>query len=336
MAHRGLLSRGRILLLDGGTGEELMKRGLVDDRKTWSALAVSNTKYHDLLYEVHLDFLRAGSDYVTCNNFGITPGVGFDTHSMKQLTRKSGEICRRARDDFEKVSQGRRGKVLGSLPPLVESYRADLVMEHTHGVKVYKECIIDVLDDLVDGWIAETLSGPKECMMALDALGEYYGQQKPCQMKDVFVSMTVKKDGVVRSGHSAGEAVDTILHHVSSSPDSKRFRLMGILFNCSRPEDISLALNAVCGAPGVLERMELSGIGLGAYPNKLTEIPDGWALAESSEPQAIREDIDPEEFVDICMKWIQESKSISILGGCCGIGPEHIRALHQALHDCRN
>lgn len=319
----------RRILLDGGTGEELMRRGLVDDRKTWSAVAVSNTEYHDLLYEVHLDFLKAGSDYVTCNNFGITPGVGFDKERMKQLTRKSGEICRRATDDFEKLSQGRRRcKVLGSLPPLVESYRADLVMDHDSGVDVYKECIIDVLDDIVDGWIAETLSGSKECIMALDALGEYYEQHDPRQMKDVFVSMTVKKDGLVRSGQGAGEAVACILEHLWDTPVSNRLKLLGILFNCSRPEDISLALDAVCVTPEVMGRMKQSGILLGGYPNRLTEIPDGWALEESSEPQEIRGDLSIAEFLDVCKDWVQ-NKHVSIIGGCCGIGPEYIENLHK-------
>lgn len=324
----------RRLLLDGGTGEELMKRGVVDDRKTWSAVAVSKSVYHDVLYEVHLDFLKAGSDYVTCNNFGITPGVGFHENTMKELTRKSGEICRRARDDFERVSQGRRGKILGSLPPLVESYRADLVMEHDKGVTLYKNCIIDVLDDLVDGWIAETLSGSQECIMALDALGEYYGRQDGSHLetKEVFVSMTVKKDGLVRSGEGAGEAVECILDHVLEGPfvERERLRLLGILFNCSRPEDISLALDAVRGTPRVMEALERLDVLLGAYPNRLTAIPDGWALKENAEPQDTREDLNSGEFVEICRDWMT-NKGVGILGGCCGIGPDYIEQLHKEL-----
>ena len=42
-----------VLLLDGGTGEELLRRGMPDDRTTWSALAVSDPHYHTLLKDVH-------------------------------------------------------------------------------------------------------------------------------------------------------------------------------------------------------------------------------------------------------------------------------------------
>lgn len=332
VAHRIVGETRRRILLDGGTGEELMKRGLIDDRKTWSAVAVSNSAYHELLYKVHFDFLQAGSDYVTCNNFGITPGVGFDEEHMKQLTRKSGEICRRARDDFERIAHVKGRKVLGSLPPLVESYRADLVMEHDAGVHVYKDCIIDVLDDMVDGWIAETLSGSKECTMALDALGEYYAykQRGADEVKDVFVSMTVKKNGVIRSGEEAGEAVGCILDHVWGHPVSKNLRVMGILFNCSRPEDISLALDNVLMTPHVVDALERYQVLLGAYPNRLTEIPDGWALGEYPEPQESRGDLSPEAYVDICKDWVM-NKRVQILGGCCGIGPEYIERLHREL-----
>lgn len=345
MYHRlggAALSRGpmqlgaRVTLLDGGTGEELLtKRGVVDDRKTWSAVAVSNSQYHQSLYDVHMDFLRAGSEYLTCNNFGITPGVGFSRERMRTLTRLSGEICTRARDDYERMTGGLvRRKVLGSLPPLVESYRADRVMEYEKGVEVYRECIIDVLDDLVDGWIAETLSGSKECIMALDALdegakpGEHLSGQ---DTRDVFVSMTVKKDGFVRSGEKAGEAIGRIIDHIYKN-NGTRCHLIGILFNCSRPEDISLALDNVLATDHVVKALDTHHISLGAYPNRLTEIPDDWALDDYAEPQETRKDLSPDAFVAFCKDWVV-NKHVQILGGCCGIGPEYIERLcKEDLH----
>jgi hypothetical protein len=43
----------RIILLDGGTGEELFRRGVPDDRQIWSAKAVVDSQYHNILKEVH-------------------------------------------------------------------------------------------------------------------------------------------------------------------------------------------------------------------------------------------------------------------------------------------
>lgn len=308
-----------VLLLDGGTGEELFARGVEDDRLIWSAVAVKKPQYHDILRDVHRDFLKAGCDFVTCNNFGITPGVGFEEDEMKALTRKSGEIAR-------EVARQQSGRVLGSLPPLVESYRADKVMDHREGVRIYKDCIIAVLNELVDGWLAETLSSADEVIMALDALHEFYAHDHPNSLiKPVYVSMTVKRGGLVRSGKSASESVMKILQHCDTMGESVSLR--GILFNCSMPEDISMALDDV-GA--VKDELISRGVLLGAYPNRLTEIADDWELKESPEPQAMRTDLSVETFVETCLDWV-EGKNVSILGGCCGISPMYMAALKDRL-----
>ena len=65
-------------------------------------------------------------------------------------------------------------RVLASLPPLVESYRPDLALkDHALAVKYYRSLVIETLDDLVDGWIAETLSSSAEVMDAMDAVSEH-------------------------------------------------------------------------------------------------------------------------------------------------------------------
>ena len=70
------------------------KRGVPDDRKIWSATAIVNEKYHDVLKEVHTSFLDAGSMAVTTNSYGIIPGVGFNLEEIKQYTSISGKIAR--------------------------------------------------------------------------------------------------------------------------------------------------------------------------------------------------------------------------------------------------
>ena len=60
-----------VMILDGGTGEELFLRGVPDDRKIWSAKAVVDATYHQALRDVHRSFIEAGSDAVTTNSYGI-------------------------------------------------------------------------------------------------------------------------------------------------------------------------------------------------------------------------------------------------------------------------
>jgi S-methylmethionine-dependent homocysteine/selenocysteine methylase len=360
----GIQSRCDVLVLDGGTGEELLShRGVEDDRTTWSALAVSENKYHDELCQVHEDFLRSGSDVITCNNFGITPGVfGFDDSSIeriRKLTRQAGEIANRAVHNVHggtgssKHPSGNNGQttklVLGSLPPLVESYRPDLALEDAdHAMRLYRTCIIDVLDDMVDGWIAETLSSSDEVMVAIDALAAHYREQLQTRCigdeqedrastrrpKQLLVSMCVKREGRIRSGETASEAVRRVVQHwisPATSLSAECICLRGVLFNCSRPEDIESALEDVCRDSDLLALLDEHDVSLGAYPNRLTEIQDGWSMEGSTEPQGTRTDLDEDTFVAWTQKVMERYGRVRIVGGCCGIRPSFIEALKDAL-----
>ena len=71
------LRNGEMLLLDGGTGSELQRRGAdvlkeAEDRlKAWSATA--NVEYAGVVQQVHSDYLRVGADIIISNNFWTTP-----------------------------------------------------------------------------------------------------------------------------------------------------------------------------------------------------------------------------------------------------------------------
>ena len=70
VAWQDTLARGGTLILDGGTGTELRRRGMALGRDTWSALA-SVTQF-DLLRAIHADYVVAGADVVTTNTFATT------------------------------------------------------------------------------------------------------------------------------------------------------------------------------------------------------------------------------------------------------------------------
>ena len=63
---------------------------------------------------------------------------------------------------------------------------------------------------------------------------------------------------------------------------------------------------------------------LGAYANRLTSIASDWTLEGSGEPQAMRKDLSPEDYFNRFVRvWIDEL-GVQMIGGCCGITPEHI------------
>ena len=65
--------------------------------------------------------------------------------------------------------------------------------------------------------------------------------------------------------------------------------------------------------------------------NRLTPVPDGWTMEDSPEPQTIRKDIDPKEYLNqFVSKWVNEL-NVKIVGGCCAITPEHISFISENL-----
>ena len=64
------LDRGEILILDGATGTELQRRGVPMDAAAWCGPAT--LQHHGVLADIHLDYIRAGSDVVTANTFAAS------------------------------------------------------------------------------------------------------------------------------------------------------------------------------------------------------------------------------------------------------------------------
>ena len=198
------------LLLDGGTGEELFKRGVPDDRKIWSATAIVNDQYHSVVEDVHRSFIKAGSQAITTNSYGITPGVGFtDGDEVKRLVGIAGSIARRAVSTSPSLDPS--ALVLGSLGPLVESYRPDLIMNHDAGVVAYQHAI-DGLYPYIDVYLAETMSCAEEACQAIDAISIFYsGLHDPSLTKHpLLVSFSLNQDGNLRDGETVVSAIPKV------------------------------------------------------------------------------------------------------------------------------
>ncbi|MDX1576802.1 MAG: homocysteine S-methyltransferase family protein, partial [Kiloniellales bacterium] len=119
--------------------------------------------------------------------------------------------------------------------------------------------------------------------------------------------------GRLRSGESPGEAVA-----------ARQGRpVEAFLFNCCLPEAISAALPALRVA---------TSRPIGAYANALTGFKSDYEMGgqagEGRETPA-RDDLDPEAYAGFAREW--RALGADILGGCCGIGPDHIAELRHRL-----
>jgi S-methylmethionine-dependent homocysteine/selenocysteine methylase len=187
-----------VFLLDGGTGEELFKHGIPNDRKIWSAVALVEPEYHHILQRVHQSFVKAGSRAVTTNSYGVTPGVGFSEEEIEKYCKIAGELAKNA--------VGVKALVFGSLPPLIESYRADLIMNHCDGVRVYRK-LASALLPFVDAFLTETISCTEESFQVIEAVHDL--------RKPLLVSYTVNSKGDLRGGETVVEVIPRLLEFCS-------------------------------------------------------------------------------------------------------------------------
>ena len=109
-------------ILDGGMGQELLARGMEPNGTLWSASALINKKYHKLLLDTHLDFIKAGAEVIVTNTF-TTRKVRLRDNNVEDkfeyLNNKAGEIALQAKKNYPDVL------IAGSLPPQYLTYEAD-------------------------------------------------------------------------------------------------------------------------------------------------------------------------------------------------------------------
>ncbi len=288
----------RPLLLDGGMGRELRRRGVPILDTIWSANALVVAPY--TVRDVHFDYIEAGADVITTNTYGIIRSElakeGIEDR-YGELNRMAGELARQARE-----AGGRSVAIAGSLPPLRGSYRPDLVGPLNEILPQYREQV-ELLAPTVDLFICETMSSAAEGYAAATAAAE--------SGKPVWVAWTLAEDrsGKLRSGESVSEAAAAIAH----------LPIAGFLANCCAPESIAAAM------PG------LAALGRGAvggYANAFRPVPEDWVMDRDG-LLSLRDDLDPEEYAGHVAHW--QADGARIVGGCCGTGPAHIARLRRMM-----
>ena len=291
-------------VLDGGMGRELARRGAPFRQPEWSALALMEAP--ETVREVHQAYAASGARVITTNSYALVPfHIGAERFAAEgeRLAALAGQLAREVADEQGAV------QVAGSLPPLFGSYRADLF--DAGRVSELATPLIRALSPHVDLWLAETMSLIAE-PLALKAL-------LPGDGKPFWVSFTLEDEApgsepTLRSGERVADAVTAL---ASAGVDA-------ILFNCCQPEVIEGALK-VAGA--VLQALGRTDIRLGAYANAFPPQPKEATANDGLDE--IRADLGPQDYLGWAERW--RAVGANLIGGCCGIGPEHIQALASRL-----
>ncbi|NOD94176.1 homocysteine S-methyltransferase [Ruegeria sp. HKCCD4884] len=286
-----------ITLLDGSIGQELVKRSGDTPTALWSTRVMIDRP--ELVREVHEEYFRCGATIATTNTYAVHRS----RLRFEDIEDQLEPLVDAALSQAQAACIGTKGRVAGSLGPLLATYRPDLKPDPIDAGEKFAE-LVGLMTDQVDLFLIETVSSVLEAEGALRGTS---GCGKP-----VWLSLSVNDDDGTRL--RSGEPLADI------APLVKTYAPDALLINCSRPEAIPAALD-------ILSSMSLP---FGAYANGFTQISAGF-LEDAPTVDALeqRHDLGPDAYADHVMGWVDQGATI--VGGCCEIGPEHIETLATRL-----
>lgn len=298
----------KVTIIDGGIGRELERRGAPFRQPEWSAQSMIEAP--EMVKEVHKAFIVSGASVITTNSYALVP-----FHLGEQQFKKQGRMLATiaGQTACAAVNETRPHTcVAGSIPPLFGSYRADLYKPER--VVEIATPLIEGLRPYVDLWLCETQSLIDEPVRIKSLVDQLDLSCKPFWVSFTLDDAHPNGEPMLRSGELL---VDAIKEMVNA-------KVNAVLFNCCQPEVISQAIKITKDR---LTHLGAENIQIGAYANAFpAQTKEAKANQKLNE---IRSDLTPSSYLTWAQKWVQDGATL--IGGCCGIGPEHISILAQTL-----
>ncbi len=290
-------------ILDGGLGQHLLSKGLKPKGSLWSATALIDKKYHNLIVDAHLDFINSGAEVIVTNNFSARRSRMIQNNVEKHFdyaNEKAGELALRAKEISKK-----NVLIAGSLPGQNNTYVLD-----ERDSKIIEKGFHDqakLIKPFVDFFYFDVLCGSKECEIALNVTEKLN--------KPVLVGLHVKKNGKLPSNESISEVFEKC----------KNKNWLGLVVACVSPEIIENSvdeikkLNIFFGYKANLWKAEEP------IPVHKFASPDDEIGANPVESMGTRDDYTDIKFLEFSKKMID--RGATILGGCCETKPSHIKKI---------
>lgn len=289
-----------ITLLDGGMGQELIKRSSKEITPLWSTQVMIDEP--QIVRDLHADYIRSGSRVITLNAYTMTPerlarDAQIEDFEKLQLAAVSAATSARTSAGIPGV------RIAGCLPPLVASYHAEVAPEYEAMLESYSK-IVAIQAPHVDLFLCETMSSIAEAKAALLSAKK--------SGLPVWVSLTIEDNdkSLLRSGEPLAEAIAML----------DEFGADAKLLNCSKPEAIAASWPKMKSGHGLT----------GAYANGFTSI-DSLIPGGTVKSMESRSDLGPAAYAEFAMQWANDGAAL--IGGCCEVGPAHITELAKRLRE---
>ena len=289
----------KIRILDGGMGQELLARGMKANSTLWSANAILDENYHQLVLDTHIDFIKAGAEIIVTTTFATRQKRLKENNLLDKfeyLNQKAGEIAQNAKRKFPNIY------IAGGIPPQNLTYEADDrdEVEITENFNSQAKA----LNPYVDFFYFDVWSSVKEVKCGIEAIKEF--------KKPYLVGLHVSEGTTLPSGEKIKDVKKIIDENA-----------LGVLLSCVSPENFEKNLKELKSL-NIPFGFKLNGF----VTTKLRESYTSVFLGKKSNPNEIlgkRQDLTPIKIQEIAKKF--KDAGATILGGCCETNPSHIEAI---------
>ena len=295
-----------IKIMDGGMGQLLLEKGMISKGTLWSAGALVDDKYHDLLIDCHLSYINSGADVIVTNTFSCRKFRLKENNiedQFKYLNKKACELAIQAKQISKK-----NVLIAGSIPSQRDTYVSDVRSDYEIENDITEQT--EILSEYVDFFYLDVVSSMKEIKIASKIANDL--------KKNVVVGVHTKKDGKLPSGENLQNLLNNGINE----------NCIGIIFACVSPEIAEKSIRII----------NEYKIPFGAKVNlwKIEE-PTPIKTFNTAKPQEIgtnpnisfgkRDDITNKDFYEFSKKII--GMGATILGGCCETNPQHIQEISK-------
>ena len=294
------------LLLDGGLSNQLESQGCDLDQKLWSAHLLQSNP--EAIVLAHLAYLEAGAQCIITSSYQATlPGfmsLGYDKPAASTLILRSVELATEARNRYLLLNPDQVKPLIAASIGPYGAYLAD-GSEYRGDYKIsdqelwdFHEPRIDLLDDSTADMLAcETIPGFQEASVLSAILKN--------KNKPAWLSFSCKDGNHINDGTPIAQCAALVADHPN---------IFAIGVNCTAPQYISQLIQSIKTRSG---------------DKKIVVYPNSGAVyhAESKTWSGLA---DPFACASMVKEWMD--LGADIIGGCCGIGPQQIKAMSKKMH----
>ena len=296
----------KIRILDSGMGQELLARGLVSKGTLWSATAIVDEKYHQLIVDTHLSSINAGAEVILTNTFTTRKVRMIQNQVESKFNYANQKACELA-IKAKKLSK-KNILIGGSLPAQNDTYEVDKREKNIIEKDFFDQA--SIINPYVDFFYLDVVSSGREIEIASNIIKKFN--------KPILIGLHIKKNGMLPSGETITEVVKK----------NKNSEWLGVVAACVSLEIVE----KTCGEFKKLNipfgfKANLWGV---EEPLPVHRFKNAGFNEVGKNPNITlgkRVEITGEVFRKFAEKII--NNGATILGGCCETDSSHIKELSK-------